>query len=267
MNITIFTSNQPRHLTFIESLSRLTKELFVVFESNTIFPGQKFSSVFKPSKTLKTYFDKVKKAEQQIFGQPRFIKKNNIQSLLIGAGDISKTNLSILAPALESDLYIVFGASIIKGELVNFLIEKKAINVHMGVAPYYRGSSSNFWALYDNNPEFVGATIHYLSKNIDSGKVLFHALPKAEAIHPFLLGMKAVKSAQKGILKFFKNGQLLNIQGNKQDNAKVFRKAKHKDFIDKIVIEYLNRLPSNKFIHQKLLHRDYDIFENPFIPD
>ena len=33
----------------------------------------------------------------------------------------------------------------------------------MGVSPYYRGCDCNFWALYDNNPHLVGATIHICS--------------------------------------------------------------------------------------------------------
>ena len=77
---------------------------------------------------------------------------------------------------LDSDLYIIFGSSFIKGDLIDFLIEKKAINIHMGVSPYYRGADCNFWALNDNNPHLVGATIHLISKNLDSGPILFHAL-------------------------------------------------------------------------------------------
>ena len=79
---------------------------------------------------------------------------------------------------LKSDMYIVFGSSFIKGELANFLIKKKAINIHMGVSPYYRGTDCNFWALYDNNPHLVGATIHFLSKGLDNGPILYHAMSK-----------------------------------------------------------------------------------------
>ena len=35
----------------------------------------------------------------------------------------------------------------------------------MGLSPFYRGSSCNFWAIKDKKPEFVGSTIHYLSKD------------------------------------------------------------------------------------------------------
>ena len=76
----------------------------------------------------------------------------NIKTFAIKFGDLNKLKKSHLNQALDSDFYIVFGSSFIKGWLIEFLIEKKAINIHMGVSPYYRGSSCNFWALYDNNP-------------------------------------------------------------------------------------------------------------------
>ena len=77
-----------------------------------------------------------------------------------------------------SDLYIVFGSSYIKGRLINFLIKNKAINIHMGISPYYRGSDCNFWSLYDNNFHLVGGTVHLISKGLDSGPILFHTRAK-----------------------------------------------------------------------------------------
>ena len=60
-------------------------------------------------------------------------------------GDLNYLNLNNLKKFLSSDIYIVFGSSYIKGKLVDFLI-KKAINIHMGVSPYW-GCDCNFWAL------------------------------------------------------------------------------------------------------------------------
>ena len=51
--------------------------------------------------------------------------------------------------------------------LINFLIKKKTINIHMGISPYYRGSDCNFWAMYDNNLHLVGGTVHLISKGLD----------------------------------------------------------------------------------------------------
>ena len=83
-------------------------------------------------------------------------------------GDLNHLKKADLKDFLESDIYVVFGSSYIKGFLVDFLIKRKAINIHMGLSPYYRGADCNFWALQDDNPHYVGATIHLLSKGLDS---------------------------------------------------------------------------------------------------
>ena len=54
-------------------------------------------------------------------------------------GDINKCSTKSLSNFLKSDIYIVTGSSFIKGELAKFLI-KKALSIHMGLAPYYRGT-------------------------------------------------------------------------------------------------------------------------------
>ena len=65
----------------------------------------------------------------------------------------------------------------------------------MGISPYYRGTDCNFWAMYDNNPHLVGSTIHLLTKGLDSGPILYHALSKLKTSNPFEYTMSTVKSA------------------------------------------------------------------------
>ena len=55
---------------------------------------------------------------------------------------------------------------------MDFLVKKKTINIHMGVSPYYRGTDCNYWTLVDDNPHLVGATIHMISKGLDSDQIL-----------------------------------------------------------------------------------------------
>ena len=102
------------------------------------------------SKVMKTYFQHVIQSERNIFGDICFMH-NNIKTLSIKLGDLNMLDRPTLSDALQSDVYVVFGASYIRDWLIDFLVEHRAINIHMGLSPYYRGSSCNFWALYDNN--------------------------------------------------------------------------------------------------------------------
>ena len=143
---------------------------------------------------MRKYFTKVIDAEKYVFKNTAYLEKNII-CLPIKMGDLNMCEFKHLKIALNSDIYIIFGASYIKGWLIDYLINNNAINIHMGLSPYYRGSSCNFWALYDENPHLVGATIHYISKGVDTGPMLYHAVSSNYNIDPWGYSMSSVKSA------------------------------------------------------------------------
>lgn len=263
MRITVFTSNQPRHIALVENLASIADEVFAVQECNTIFPGQ-IDDFFRRSEVMQSYFINVIEAEKTVFGASRFLP-SNVQSLSVKLGDLNKLDISVLNSALQSDYYVVFGSSFIKGKLIDFLFKNRAINIHMGLSPYYRGSSCNFWALYDKKPEYVGATIHLLSKGLDSGPMLFHALPKAQEMEPFLLGMYAVKSAHYGLLSALETGEILRMDAIPQDKNLEIRYTRNRDFTDEVASSYLQHLPTKQEIYQSLINRDLGVLLHPYV--
>lgn len=256
MKITVFTSNQPRHISLIEDLSSIAEEVYAVIESKSILP-------FKRSQVMEKYFAKVISAEKQVFGTPRFLPRN-VHCFTLKSGDLSMLDIAALSSCLKSDEYIIFGSSYIKSPLVEFLISHRACNIHMGISPYYRGSACNFWACYDDNYDYVGATIHLLSKGLDSGNILFHALPE-HADEPFLLGMKAVKSAHKGLIEKLKRGTLNNAEAVLQDKSLEIRYTRDSDFTDDVANDYLNNLSSAQKFLDKVYSRNLEKFVRPFL--
>jgi methionyl-tRNA formyltransferase len=173
--------------------------------------------------------------------------------------------MDILKPALESDVYVVLGASYIKGELIEFLVEHKAINIHMGVSPYYRGSSTNFWAPYQGHIDMVGATIHMLSAGLDSGDILYHAFPKPQRIEAFDLGMMSVKVAIDSVAERIKSGEIFEIKPEKQDRSKEISYTRNKDFTDDVARDYLDHLPTEDDIFYELSNRDVKLFKDIYL--
>ena len=152
----------------------------------------------------------------------------------------------------------MFGSSYIKGDLINFLIKKKTINIHMGVSPYYRGTDCNFWALYDNNPHLAGATIHMLSKGLDSGSILYHAMSNIKK-NPFEYTMSTVKAAFHSIFERIKDKSIFEISSVMQNKENEIRYSKKIDFNEKIVNNYFNKeinLESKSF--------DNSLLKDPF---
>ena len=184
--------------------------------------------------------------------------------LIIKMGDLNKVNLSTLKNSLESDLFVVFGSSYIKGDLIDILVNKNSINIHMGVSPYYRGSSCNFWAMNNRDYDYVGSTIHMLSKGLDSGDMLFHALPSFEQ-NPFDFTMKAVKAAHMGLIEFITRGNLNELKKVKQNKALEISYTRNYDFNDKVAFDFMNNDISKNLFRQKVEKRDLSKLLNPFL--
>jgi hypothetical protein len=257
--ITIFTGNHPRHIALVEKLAFLADELFVIQECQSVVWEKKYDSDI-----LKKYFKKVNEAEKTLFGEVRDLPSNSFQ-LALGTDDVSLLDLSILKPALSSDVYIAFGCSCFTGELYEFLIRQRNYCIHMGVSPYYYQGACNFWAMYNRQPEFVGATVQLLAVELDSGPMLFHAFPKTDKYDPFMLGMKAVEVVQQGLLENLQDNRLEKMTPVKQDPFLQKKHALKQLFTAETVQEYLSHLPSPEQIKMQLETRDLSQFICPYI--
>jgi methionyl-tRNA formyltransferase len=260
MKITLFTANQGRHNYFINLLSTICNELYVVQEAKKTFT-KIVTENYIINPIIEKYFENVTNAQNKIFGNPyvnRFGK--NIKIFSIQFGDLNNCSADMLNDFLKSDYYIVFGASYIKGDLANFLISKNAINIHMGVSPYYRGTDCNFWALYDDNPHLVGATIHLLSKGLDNGPILYHAMSNIKT-SPFEYTMSATKSALYSVVERIKKNSILKFKFHEQNKKNEIRYSKKKDFNEKVASEFLNRKINlnSKLIDENLLIKPFFI--------
>jgi hypothetical protein len=243
MKIAVFTSNQPRHVALIEKMAGIAEVVYAVQECNTVFPG-KVADFFRKSEVMQRYFGHVMAAEEAVFGRPRFAP-GNVRQLPVKMGDVSQLAVADLEPALACDRIIVFGASFIRGPLCQRLVERQAVNIHMGLSPFYRGSSTNFWAMYDGRPDLVGATVHRLTAGLDSGDIHFHALPAADAVDPFVFGMRAVRSAHLALAEALRTGALLDEPAVPQDRSLQLRYTRNADFTDAVAADYLARLPNS----------------------
>ena len=258
MKITLFTSNKNRHNYLINLLSNISNELFVVQECGTIFPGV-VPGHYQVSPVMEKYFNSVNNAQLKFFGNSPIInKKKNIRFLPMLFGDLNQCSMSFLTNFLQSDIYLVFGSSYIKGELADFLIKQKTINIHAGVSPFYRGTDCNFWALYDDNPHLVGATIHLLSKGLDSGPTLYHAMSNIKD-DPFEYTMSTIKSAFHSIAERIEDKSIFKIKPLEQDKNKEIRCSKKSEFNDEVVNDYLKKKIN---LHNKRF--DTSLLKDPF---
>lgn len=250
MKVTVFTSNQPRHLALIDRLTDVADEVFAVLECNTVFPGE-VADFFAKSDTMQQYFSEVMAAERHYFGGLRFTP-DRASCMAIKSGDLNRLTRESLASALNADAYVVFGSSFIKGWLVDHLVDNQALNIHMGLSPYYRGSSCNFWAINDGNPAMVGATIHLLTKGLDSGPMLRHAVPTLTGEDSFRFTMKAVVAAFEALTETLKSDDWRSRAPITQEKSLEVRYTRNADFTDKVAADFLNRNIDSRQLQEML---------------
>ncbi len=255
MKITLFTSNNIRHNYLINLISSVSEELFVVQETRTIFPGS-LTGIYKISPFIERYFKDVDSAQKKLFGYNYINNLNkNIKILTLSYGDLNHFPIKLFSNFLDSDVFIIYGSSYIKGDLIDFLISKKAINIHAGLSPYYRGTDCNFWALFDENPHLVGATIHLLSRGLDSGPILYHAMSNIRT-NPYEYTMSTVKSAFHSIAEKIKDETISKIEPIDQNKNQEVRYSLKKEFTEEVVKDYFAKNINLKFNFDNSLLKD-----------
>lgn len=240
MKITVLTSNSLRHIYLIKQLSKISKKIFVIQEARPLVEGKK-DSIYKKSLLIEKYFKKVAQAEKKVFKNlSRNISIKNMRILSLNFNELNLLKYGKHKSFFDSDYYIIFGTSFIKGSLCKFLIKKKAINIHMGVTPYYKGADCNFWALYDDNPKYVGGTIQLLSQKLDSGKTIQVIKPKYNS-NPFIFSMTSTKRVILKLKSLIKTKKIFKIKPVKIDEKKLIRYTRRKEFTEQVIKIFLKK--------------------------
>lgn len=81
----------------------------------------------------------------------------------------SASSIALLGAA-QADLGVVLGTNILK-ESVFKVPRLGSINLHQGLAPYYRGCPAVFWELFNGERE-VGLTVHFVESKVDTGEII-----------------------------------------------------------------------------------------------
>jgi hypothetical protein len=119
----------------------------------------------------------------------------------VGPGGCNDPEEVSLMASRRPDAVLVFGTGLLREPLLS-TFAGRIINLHLGLSPYYRGAGTNFWPLVNREPEYVGATIHYLDAGIDTGPIIAHARPDiASGDGPHDVGNKTIVAAADALVR------------------------------------------------------------------
>ena len=234
MKLGILTSVERRHRFFVQAVSRHFRVVAAGYEQTGYSPAATGAYDLTPDEKqiVAAHFTERERQEERFFGDVPFLEHTpGCRVLRIEPGCLnSDETLSLLTQA-EVDTVLIYGTNLIRPPLLGRW-PSRMINMHLGLSPYYRGTATNFYPLLNDEPEYVGATIHLLDAGIDSGAILRHARPEIEAEdQPHTIGCKAILAgieALIGVLRDLEAGQLNPVPQWEVPNARLYlRKDYH----------------------------------------
>lgn len=174
------TGDALRHRGFAHALAAdAGLELVGVwYEAKEFDPAAEAGSA-EDRRTIAEHFARRDSSEASYFQAAAAPLEGTLETTVARGGPNTGAELQRIA-GLTPDLIAVFGSGILRRP---FLEQHRGriLNLHLGLSPYYRGSGTNFWPLVNREPEYLGATIHYIDEGIDTGPIVAHVRPDMRA--------------------------------------------------------------------------------------
>ena len=200
MRVIVLTSTFLRHQFLVNTVAA-GSDLRGVWQEQKPFAPLSYVEDAAEEQTIAGHFTARDESEVASFGAHRSLQIPEGGELrLVGPGGCNDTDEIVRMRAHRPDVVIVFGTGILRDELIA-AFSGRIINVHLGLSPYYRGAGTNFWPLVNREPEYVGATIHYLDAGIDTGPIICHVRPAiSRGDGPHDIGNRTIESAAQAVV-------------------------------------------------------------------
>ncbi len=152
----------------------------------------------------KPYYEKSRKIDLEHFGEEgqRLFPSEGCKVIYIqGCRAINEPVYVEELKKIKPDIIAVCGSSILKKDIIA-IPQKGVLNLHGGLSQKYRGVWTTMWAVYNEEPEYVGVTVHYVSAGIDDGNIIYQERPDiVKDDNPETLYAKVVKLGIKMMIR------------------------------------------------------------------
>jgi folate-dependent phosphoribosylglycinamide formyltransferase PurN len=197
----LLTSTFRRHM-FVANTVAAGCDLAGVWQEEKTFRPERYAHTAEDEAVIRRHFADRDASEESYFAADAALRlSGGAVHRMVGSGACSAAAEVERMAALRPDVVLVFGTGILREPFLS-VFEGRIINIHLGLSPYYRGAGTNFWPLVNREPEYVGATIHYIDAGIDTGPILSHARPEiARGDGPHDVGNKTIVAAAQALLR------------------------------------------------------------------
>jgi len=166
MKIIIFTTRTKHHSYFIQKIYNNFDIEQIIYEK------QQLSIPYKTG----PFFETEENEYEERFFEISFdgCSKNIPQALEKRSVDfynVNQTGVKEFLEALQPDLIWVYGTGRIHPHIIS-TPKWGMVNLHGGISQKYRGLDSTLWAMYNNDFNSIGLTVHYVAPELDTGEIL-----------------------------------------------------------------------------------------------
>jgi phosphoribosylglycinamide formyltransferase 1 len=167
-------------------------EVAAVFQEEKAFQPMHYARSADDEAVIERHFAARDASEAEFFADHDDVRARSFRLPPGGCNDPGSVDAM---QRMKPDVLLVFGTGLLHQTLID-AFPGRILNIHLGLSPYYRGAGTNFWPLVNREPEYCGATIHFLDAGVDSGPVIAHVRPEIRADDgPHEIGNKTIVSA------------------------------------------------------------------------
>lgn len=261
MKILILKGDSPRHNYFAKEISEINGIESLIISPTRLSNKRMKRMLLKSPMTFinrvsKYIFQKLRRWNQKekvFFGDIVIIEEQKVERLN------SKRSIYKMKK-FEPDLLVAFGIPIISNKVIE-IPRFGAINLHGGISPNYKGGNTIFWPLYKNDIALTGATLHYMVKKVDSGRVISRVYPDINSNdNEFTVSAKTFKYAVRemiDIVEWVKKNKSPIPGIDQVDNGHIYL-AKYRSFFIDLIGGLVIRKNLKKISLNKRVERYYE---------
>ncbi len=180
MKVLIISGNHPRHIYLLQDIVKRGYDCSVIImERESLLPEPPKNIPVEERTLFSKHFKDRFEIENKAYGDLTDRAYADVNKYYCSPKTLNSENTANFVKQVNADFAVIFGPDIIKNPVYDLLPEEK-INVHLGLSPWYRGSATLFWPFYFMEPQYVGATFHNITKQVDAGGILHQVVPVLE---------------------------------------------------------------------------------------
>lgn len=259
MRIGVLTSTETRHRHFAQVMRACFDVVAIGYEETGYTPVTVVGAGLEAHEAgiVAEHFAERVRQEKAYFGllSDFVLDGPTCRTVSLKPGELNSEHTAAFFEAARVDVILVYGTNLIRPPLLE-RFSGRMVNMHLGLSPYYRGTATNFYPLLNEEPEYVGVTIHLIDPGIDSGQIIAHARPVIEPDdRPHTIGCKTIQAGidkMVAVLADWRRGARRAVPQWSVPNAKLYlRKDYHPSQVvtlyqklDRgLIADYLARAP------------------------